>query len=522
MKAKFILAAMFLTLTCSHLSAQSLLKDLNPGAVSSNPESFITVNGVMYFVTTGGATYQHKIWKSDGTAAGTVVLKDSVITTNVGNVITLLNMNDTLYFVVNPNGNAYITNPASLWKSDGTTAGTVLIDSLVTASALNGTGDAQPRNYTVAGNKLFFQMGKGQGFELWVTDGSPGGVHQVVDLATGSSGAYQLGGLSAEPMAAYNGKVYFRGSNTGMGNDELYVSDGTAAGTVLVQDIHAGTGSSDPGSWIVYNNELYFSADNGSGSAIWKTDGTNTVSVAAGEFTTPVLFKNAMYFARGLDLWKSDGTSAGTVLVADSANSITGANTDYLFTSYLQTLPSAPYYELRYKRTDGTTAQAVSTNLGSSASFTVINNKMYAGTGSTGLWVTDGTEAGTAQLLAAPNIVSYAYAYNGTLFFSNWGTASGYELWSLTPGTSTGINPVNVPQSLSIYPNPVSGKLQFDCGEIPNSGIQTRIYDISGKVVRDETILINQLDVSELVNGFYILSLNTEGKVSTQKFVVQH
>ncbi|MEB3831575.1 ELWxxDGT repeat protein, partial [Phormidium sp. CCY1219] len=65
---------------------------------------------------------------------------------------------------------------------------------------------------------------------------------------------------------------------------ELWKSDGTAAGTVLVKDIRSGSGSSNPSNLTNINGTLYFGAD----------DGTN-----------------------GFELWKSDGTAAGTVLVKD-------------------------------------------------------------------------------------------------------------------------------------------------------------------------------------------------------------
>ena len=81
-----------------------------------------------------------------------------------------------------------------------------------------------------------------------------------------------------------NGTLFFR-PMTGRNGDELWKSDGTAAGTVLVKDIYPGSGSSYPAYLTNVNGTLYFSAD----------DGTN-----------------------GKELWKSDGTAAGTVLVRTS------------------------------------------------------------------------------------------------------------------------------------------------------------------------------------------------------------
>lgn len=84
-----------------------------------------------------------------------------------------------------------------------------------------------------------------------------------------------------------NGTVYFAASNgtTGTGSGiELWKSNGTNAGTVMVKDIRSSTGSSSPQNLINVNGTLFFSADSGSG---------------------------------GIELWKSDGTSAGTVMVKD-------------------------------------------------------------------------------------------------------------------------------------------------------------------------------------------------------------
>lgn len=531
MNSKITLLAIVLTfIGWSHSSTAqaALFKDLVTGNnQGSQPKDFITVSGTMYFITTinGSGSNLHRLWKSDGTSNGTVIVKDSIINTNVSDVIKLFDVNGTLFFTLSKNGSATSATKTEIWKTDGTPGNAMLIDSLTHTAG--GGGGGAPLNWTVVDDKLFWSMGSANGRELWVTDGTAAGTKEVVDLWPGASG-----GVEDFPMVAYNGKVYFRGL-TSLGNAELYSSDGTALGTGLVKEINPSTsfsGTSEPGNWIVYNNELYFSADDGTNGGLWKTNGTTTDSVFLGAFRSPVVFKNAIYYVNGIDLWKTNGTSAGTTFVMDSANNINGVTSNYLFTQYMKSLPQAPWFEMIYKITDGTSSSVVSANVGGSAVnnggimwTTTLNDKIYGNNIGTGLWVTDGTDAGTAQIINSV-AVGVPYVFNGTVFFSNFSSDEGYELWSFTPGGSVGISEEKSTEaSFSIYPNPASCVLEF---RIPNADANAevlgQVFDINGRVVRNEVLTSGRIDVSQLADGFYVLVLNTNGAIQQQKFVVQH
>src|SRR5262245_24948074 len=58
------------------LPSASLVADLVPGPESSNPASLINVNGALYFGAADPQNGKQALWKSDGTAAGTTLLKD--------------------------------------------------------------------------------------------------------------------------------------------------------------------------------------------------------------------------------------------------------------------------------------------------------------------------------------------------------------------------------------------------------------------------------------------------------------
>jgi hypothetical protein len=147
----------------------------------------------------------------------------------------------------------------------------------------------------------------------------------------------------------------------------------------------------------------------------------------------------------------------------------------------------------------------------------------------TGIWETDGTDAGTNRILYSTVLssgadVGFPFVFNNTLFFTNFGPGTAYELWSLTPAGSVGIDETeNVADALKIYPNPVANNLQLMVdGSRLNEPAQVQIFDLSGKVIRNEIVSSNRIDVSELANGFYVLSLTGSGKAQRQRFVVQH
>jgi ELWxxDGT repeat protein len=421
----------------------SLVKDIAPGSGGGNPRLFTNVNGTVFFSADDGLN-GFELWRSDGTAAGTVLVTD--INPGVGGAYPddLTNVNGTLFFTAFD-----VTNGRELWKSDGTAAGTVLV------TDINSSGGAYPYNLTNVNGTLFFSAFDGNGYELWRSDGTAAGTVRLTDI--------NLGGGNASPrsLTNVNGTLFFS-ADDGTNGFELWRSDGTAAGTVVVTDINS-SGGADPRYLTNVNGTLFFSADNGlNGRELWRSDGTAAGTVRltdinlGGGNASPrsltnvngTLFFSADDGTNGIELWRSDGTAAGTVVVTD-INSSGGADPRYLTnvngTLFFRADDGFNGFELW--RSDGTAAGTVlvtdinSSGSASPGSLTNVNGTLFfrADDGFNGfeLWRSDGTAAGTVRVTDINPGVGSAIPddltnVNGTLFFRANDGVNGRELWMAT------------------------------------------------------------------------------------------
>jgi ELWxxDGT repeat protein len=318
-KKHFIPGLVFLTILLfgdMSVSGQpfTLLKDIKPGGGGTSDFFPLNVNGILYFTGDDGI-HGKELWKSDGTAAGTVMVKDINVGTGRGVTGNLFNVNGVVYF------SGYdVGHGSELWKSDGTEAGTVLVKDVLPGS---DNGVFLYSSEGVAANGIFFfQAGDGvNGRELWKSDGTEAGTVMIVDINPGKYTSGILKGFPYESIpdqfAEMNGTVYFTASDGGNAFDtELWKSDGTVAGTMKVKDV-PGTDirPKDP---INLNGTLMFTADWYGHNQLWRSDGTDAGTFVLADIPSPqfdqyyAILNGSLIFSRGLQLWKSDGTSAGT------------------------------------------------------------------------------------------------------------------------------------------------------------------------------------------------------------------
>src|SRR5262245_40287404 len=188
----------------AHAQAPALLvRDINggPAPPRSDPESLVQVGATTFFVAGTPETGQ-ELWKSDGTEAGTVLVKDIAPGPAWSSPVFLYDANGTLFLQANDGATG-----TELWKSDGTEAGTVRVKDI-----WPGSGSSHPSSgggFLFLNGTLFFAADDGRtGFELWKSDGTEAGTVRVKDIRPdirpGSVGS------TPQQFVDVNGTLFFR------------------------------------------------------------------------------------------------------------------------------------------------------------------------------------------------------------------------------------------------------------------------------------------------------------------------
>lgn len=139
---------------------------------------------------------------------------------------------------------------------------------------LHPTSTGNPQNFFYSptlNNVLFNGTDATTASVLWISDGTEEGTYRLKDINSESeySSSYPSG------FVQIGDKIVFSATDYTNGGTELYVTDGTEAGTKLLKDVYPGSGSSYPSKLTYLNGKVYFFAENSDNEAqIWETDGT--------------------------------------------------------------------------------------------------------------------------------------------------------------------------------------------------------------------------------------------------------
>jgi len=371
-----------------------LVKDIGPGGDSANINFLTNLNGALYFFAGNGSEYG--LWTSDGTEEGTVWVTGL---SGSSPALPPLRIGGTLYF------SAVSINNGELWATDGTAQGTRLVKAW---GPDTGYPASNPGQLADVGGVLYFNnrtQVDPQQMTLWRSDGTTDGtvpVAQSVNMAeiaglnglalfaAGDALNYSLVVTDGTPagtqalrtfdfgpgdFAVSGGLLYFGAEETEDFNTHIWASDG--ATTYKVDNFgYRPWGLTDLNGTLLYV-ALYTDSESQVHCGLFATTGAGGALLA--EINQPlfygygdyeavvddVLFFTAENSHGGVGIWKTDGTAPGTMMVSDITEAAGG-------------VPPSPY------------------------ELTAMNGKLYfsAGDETHGhqLWASDGTPGGTRPI----------------------------------------------------------------------------------------------------------------------------
>jgi ELWxxDGT repeat protein len=295
---------------------------------SYNADAFANVGGTLYFGAYDAANAKYALWKSDGTAAGTTVVADLDPSYQLSH---LTAVGSNLFWQQYDS----ITGQYALWQYNGTSASLV--------SDITNYGIS---NLTAVGGKVFFQgydPGTNQ-YALWTSNGTT-----TTNLAEVGTGQSFVG------LTAFNGKLYFGAYEPSVGEYTLWTSDGTVAGTtqfvsatsqpVYVSSVpdFTAVGGELFGDFIGVGGQQGLGKTDGTqaGTGLVQLGGSSTFAVNPSNLANDngTLVFNAYDSAHGYELWQSDGTANGTTLTADIV-----PGTNYSYPQYMTMAGSQVFF----------------------------------------------------------------------------------------------------------------------------------------------------------------------------------
>ena len=245
-----------------------------------------------------------------------------------------------VFFQATPSGsdpNVNYDDALELWRSDGTAAGTISLGALppIVASIPHYQPLSHSHNTyrSVPPNRIYAQARSNRydaSLELWTSDGTKNGTQRWLEAE------YKETGIQPAFLAAIGDRFFTLGNfPNGL---ELWVSQGTDESTQMVKRLSPQKDFLENKPWFsIHEDKLFFTtlvarseSSNGTASPrrrqeLWVTEGTDETTIklgdvqASGEGVTA--FKGRLFFngisETGSELWTTDGTAEGTYQVMD-------------------------------------------------------------------------------------------------------------------------------------------------------------------------------------------------------------
>lgn len=541
-------------------SGTKLLNDINKtGHLSSNPRFQITLNNKIYFAADDDMNGR-ELWSSDGTT--TVMVKDIFAGLSSGNPHDFYILNDQIIF------KAYSANEGlELWITDGTANGTVLLKDINP----NGNGfQNDQRSYVRLGNfkkfnnELYFFADNGtNGMEIWKTDGTTAGTIMLKDSNPGVNSCFRPTLDERPKIVESNNELYFYVAISGTENNynnRMLKTDGTISGTVEVSSINniVKNNTISQNKSFNFNNHFYFYGREKATNKyeLFRTNQTNGVDkiidINISLTTTFSPSNERIYYA------KNDNLGAGNEIWALEKNDTFGLYKDVISGShssnptFLYNHNNYYYFNIQntnfrselWRISDTSEAEAILTQNNneylSNYKFTpygndllitydetvnnvITQNMKLLNTASKSLvdmysLLLDNNNSSNQQT----NIPGLSNTYNAILndvyYFTGEIENKGYELLSLNIGAILNTTEFNIDaeiNNISIYPNPVINSLTIKSTLDFNHGV---IYNIFGSKILNFSS--KKVDVSLLSSGIYIIKTkDSSGKIYSKKWI---
>ena len=480
-----------------------MLRDIQPGAEAGLTFGTLAAGPFVYFTATDAA-HGSELWRTDGTPAGTVMVADIVPGAESSNANPQAAVGGRLIFTTRFAG-------LEVWESDGSSTGTRRVAALDAPYAALFAG---------LSDEFLFVTGDGAGSNLWRSDRTQTGTFRIEEFETGAGSApfvlepfggriaftlsdaasptpraslwtsdgtesatellreftYVGAGWTTRQSAEFGNELYFSASDGSHGL-ELWATDGSLNGTRMVRDLLVGPGDSGPFAMTPALGRLFFASWTGSRLALYSTDGTEAGTREVGHISPftegeslvavgGLLFLTADDGVHGGELWRTDGTDAGTVLVKDI-----NPGPDWSAVSNLVELRGGVAFgawngvSWGLWVSDGSAAGTTRVREFPSpigGDLTAVGGLVYFTNGGGELWVSDGTEAGTRRLAVIQS--GLLEAVGSRVFFVGVDDDHGAELWR-TDGTEESTVLVR-----DIWPGTASGLEAWSLGSLAAAG----------------------------------------------------
>lgn len=503
-------------------SGSSLLFNLTPVGDSLFFGQYIPYSE--FFYSSGSGV----LYRSDGSRTNTVPIKGcqaSLSSFSNSYLYRFATLGDTLYF---PGiDNSGLTKLCKVAEGGDTAV-----------AVTSGTSAQAPQDLTTVGSTLYFSAAGSLGRYLWKTDGTSAGTLQVSGAQMMSSSHFPSGSYPSR-LQSVNGKLYFYAYDL-QNQQTLFQSDGTNAGTIPVERPN----SSFDANLLGLAGELYFQTP----GALSKSSNPASAPVIVKAFTVYAArtMGNSIYLiavdpaTQQIGLWKSDGTTAGTIKLKDfRASDYATENSDVrltevdgsLFASFGKTAGSAELWASDGS-TEGTVALATFPYRGSPAvsGMTGFNGKLYfsviGAESAQELWSSDGTSVGTgfftplAPLTGESDIPLPAVA-GSKLFFTAAPPETGRELHAYDPtfsaapevaAVAAGITRFSATVRAQVDPNRsvTTAKLEYGTSDAYGSEIDIAVVPANGTLAETYPIPLEGLSPATTYH-FRVTAANADG-----------